>query len=307
MHEAASNHYNWLCRVIDNGYEISFQEQADAQELLKEVVANNPLYLLSEEKAQASKDYIHDELSGQIGDYMSMIHPCVVADPEGVVMIYGVERTDIGWQVYGMSIAYDEITSQFGIPIVAMMIGKLTVVEAGTDIVNYRVGDQHTVGSILLPEKNKIRGVLSDTSRDEDFKEAAQQDFRSALLTAMEQLWYTQKPRVTVVKYGTAPEPRKHKKRPQKTPRADQREVHIILDPDEVREIRKQQGGTHASPVPHKRKAHRRVLRHPRYGDNVGKVIQIGEMDVNCAPGEVIRTPRRIYHVVSVGGNTKKE
>lgn len=59
-------------------------------------------------------------------------------------------------------------------------------------------------------------------------------------------------------------------------------------------------GGTHRSPRPHERTPHTRVLKHPKYGRNVGKVIQVK----GCTVGDydpVIHN-NKIYTVREIAG-----
>ena len=115
---------------------------------------------------------------------------------------------------------------------------------------------------------------------------------------------YINKPKVVVVKETDEKRERAKSKCLDRNlmPRTHQRDVNIILDTEEVKTLCKYKGGTHASPVPHKRRAHKRVLRSPRYKYARGKVIDVGETEVGVKPGEVINHKKKIYHVVSVGG-----
>jgi len=123
------------------------------------------------------------------------------------------------------------------------------------------------------------------------------------LMKAVELYHYTMKPRTVVVK-DIPKKPAKTKKAGKMIPRAHQREVHILLDPDQILEIKREaeQKGTHASPTPHTRRAHSRTYKDPRYVNVRGQTLSVKECNIGVKKGEEIRTQRRIYHVVSVGG-----
>lgn len=60
--------------------------------------------------------------------------------------------------------------------------------------------------------------------------------------------------------------------------RAHQRPNYTILEPSKIREImhiKTPPAGSHRSPIPHERSGHFRTLRHPKYGENVGKTVWI--------------------------------
>jgi len=66
-----------------------------------------------------------------------------------------------------------------------------------------------------------------------------------------------------------------------KIPRAHQRSEFTLLTPDQIRKTYDltEGEGTHSQKVtlksPHERRRHKRVLRHERFGDNIGKVIDV--------------------------------
>lgn len=60
--------------------------------------------------------------------------------------------------------------------------------------------------------------------------------------------------------------------------REHQRPIYTILEPSKIRKImhiKEPSHGSHRSPIPHERSGHYRVLKHPKYGKNVGKHIWI--------------------------------
>jgi hypothetical protein len=76
-----------------------------------------------------------------------------------------------------------------------------------------------------------------------------------------------------------AENPEKYAKRAKiKIPRWDDRERWLVLDPEEIRKRwprRESQGGSHASPVPHLRKGHTKLLTNERYTHKRGQIIRV--------------------------------
>jgi hypothetical protein len=119
--------------------------------------------------------------------------------------------------------------------------------------------------------------------------------------TALIQLDYASKARQTVIEETPPTVIRnpggKH------IPRASERPRIIVLDPDEVLHLRKHpssppQGGHHATPAAHLRRAHQRTLRAERWKKKRGQTIEIDAMMI--CPEMAWTVGRTTYKVVNL-------
>jgi hypothetical protein len=124
-------------------------------------------------------------------------------------------------------------------------------------------------------------------------------DFMTNIMTALGQAQYVCQPRLTLIESS----PRKtrdiHNKRPI---RVHERSQVLFLDPEELRVVYEGTHvpqGTHASPIPHPRKAHTVTFRHERYKRMRGKTIFIHEIHVKA--GDSWKSSQgRIYKVMEL-------
>lgn len=128
-----------------------------------------------------------------------------------------------------------------------------------------------------------------------------EQDLCTNVDTALIQLDYASKARQTVIEETPPTVIRnpggKH------IPRASERPRIIVLDPDEVLHLRKHpssppQGGHHATPAAHLRRAHQRTLRAERWKKKRGQTIEIDAMMI--CPEMAWTVGRTTYKVVNL-------
>lgn len=134
------------------------------------------------------------------------------------------------------------------------------------------------------------------------------QDLGSNVDTALIQLDYASKARQVVVE--ETPPTMLRTPGTKHIPRASERVRTIVLDPDEVVHLRKHssipQGGHHASPIPHMRRAHKRTLRAERWKNKRGQTVEVDATLVR--PGEAWSVGRTTYKIVDLSeGRGKKK
>lgn len=122
-------------------------------------------------------------------------------------------------------------------------------------------------------------------------------------------LWAYQ-PRQTLIRESTEAIERQYKKKHKKASRFDARPHIKIFDPEEVKVLyrnRENNGGTHASPVPHVRRAHVRRYNHPRYVNMRGKTQSVSGTVVNAEAGEEFKVGKQIYCIMKAGDTSPIE
>ena len=302
--------FNNLVRFAEDGYEKPRSlGQINAKTALQSLLKTVPVYLVSEEKRVRAME--HAKATIKHFDYGYPQQFCV-ADDQGVVLVMRNAHTSEGFIVQGLVMICSRMP-ECPHDIITWGLGQVAIKDASIagDWVDFLPEKKSEEGWLCAVDKKTFsHGLLFDKGKlvavpvppEVDRKELALQDFARSISTAFEEMNYTFKPRVTVVtEEQKKAKPIDWSKR-KEIPKAHQRQVHIILDPDEVAVIKRQGEGTHRSPRPHTRRAHMRILRAERFKNARGKVVAIGETEVNVRPGEKIVTPQRIYHVVSVGG-----
>lgn len=295
--EEAESLYTWMCRVIE-------QKVLDpvSKETLVGIMQNSPLYLWSKGKEAKVEEYFDDKTLKifepmKLPVIMSTQNCCCALLEQrvlnesailftGYIIAHSDDEQNLLTSIYGeltlTSTSNGQFRAAFGAPAIAIF--KVN----GTKLEEY--GDPKTMSE-------RMGGPLGS-----QFNQMYAEACTAHLLKAVELYHYTLKPRVVVVK-EIPKKPMKSKKMGKMIPRIHQREVHIILDPDQVREIKREaeQKGTHASPTPHTRRAHARTYKDPRYVNVKGQTLQVKECNIGVKKGEEIKTQHRIYHVVSVG------
>lgn len=118
-------------------------------------------------------------------------------------------------------------------------------------------------------------------------------DIVTNVCTMMSQVQYMSKSRDVIAIESTPHRVREPKKM---IIRAHERARVVLLDPDEVRKIRPSLGGTHASPIPHTRRGHKRRFFAERYKKMRGKTIWINSFDVKG--GDAWEFGSRRYKVI---------
>lgn len=288
----AEQQYNTFARLS----EWLVRNKSGPAQIFLDVVRNTDLYLFSDEKVTKALEYAKENRPDILR--VRELVPVMVADSGSVVMLYTAQETEHGFELAGQMTA-------------SQMAGVDVVVNAGFKIRMEPEGNRYHARVLALrPRIARIAGkefevLATEGNIGQEMYAAAREDSVRHAITAIEELNCTLKPRNVVVVTDS-----KHirkmtaKQRPGTLARADDRPRHVVLDPDEVKELRGKAsgGGTHASPVPHKRRAHQRTYKAERYKNVRGKTVTVKEVSVNCRPGEEIKLPKMIYHVKSVGG-----
>ena len=116
-------------------------------------------------------------------------------------------------------------------------------------------------------------------------------------------LWAYQ-PRQTLIRQSNTSIEKNMQKKQKKALRFDNRPHIKIFDPEEVKVLyhkRDDQGGTHASPVPHIRRSHVRRYSHPRYVNMRGKTQSVSGAVVNALEGENFQVGKQVYCIMKMG------
>lgn len=301
----AEEQYNTLCRFAERGILANLTDpKARAYQRVIQAMLNEfDLYLWTQEKADRCLQHIREH-GICLGEIPFDAFPAISADPGGVVVLSSC------------NLDYDRglLVADF------VMAHKYSAKIEGDVSHFFFTGSGKMLYDLTRTTKTAWKGetegfvsaIFSFNPATKEFTHLpghdelpVRKDAMTHVGTAIEQMWYAYRPRTVVVKTETK-ETRRAKQRgsvPGAVRRAHQKEVHIVLDPDEIKVVKQiaVNKGTHASPIPHKRRAHKRVLKAARFKNARGKVIDIGEVHVNCEPGERIELPKKIYHVVSVG------
>lgn len=297
--EAEEQHL-WFCRAVEQH---NWAADGMSRSEIVGLVNRSPLILFSKEKAERSMEF-HRKLP----PVLKKVRPQLVIDHMSGVLLLEAAEQDECLAVAALTIGYAS-EHDMGLNGVALTHGQLFLRRKGQTM-EYEVamGD-------LFPYVYEVDGkrlgrpfrVESDMGRG-----LTERDFRRGVITALEQLNYLRQPRqILVDDRPVQKRKRKGGAQDQIIARSSDRPALIVLDPEDVQTLRRyeseSQGRRHQPPKPHWRRPHSRTLRHPRWGASVGKVIEVGATNVGVVPGEEIQLPRRIYHVVSVGGHTVNE
>lgn len=287
----AEQQYNTFARLS----EWLVRNKSGPAQVFIDVVRNTDLYLFSDDKVERALEYAKENRPDILR--VRELFPVMVADSGSVVMLYTAQETEHGFELAGQMTA-------------SQMAGVDVVVNAGFKIRMEPEGNRYHARVLALrPRIARIAGkefevLATEGNIGQEMYAAAREDSVRHAITAIEELHYTFKPRNVVVVTDS-----KHirkmtaKQRPGMIARADDRQRHLVLDPDEIKTLRlRVAGGTHASPVPHRRRAHKRTYKDERYKNVRGKTVDVKEATVNLRPGEEIKLPRMVYHVKSVGG-----
>jgi len=313
--------YTLTCRLLERAnLGILIEGAEEAAEDWRKALATGDLYLWSEEKAKACLDF-HKEHIPDFFEIDKVSLPVTHVDHMGSVTILqahvnadgvlGIEVMVAGFEpdMGERDDAPEELENMGGGFFAHGMVFVQKDEDKGAG--QYKMAPQFSFHEPLVIKSDRktmvFLGEEAPQARlymEDAVKERLMRDTANAAITAIEQMFYALRPRETVIR-EVPKKVRKYKGGKHGViPRAEQREVHVLLDPDEVQEIKRSTGeaeGTHASPRPHTRKAHRRVLRSDRFKNAKGRVIEVGMSLVNVKDGETIETPRKVYHVVRAG------
>ncbi|MBD3261685.1 MAG: hypothetical protein GF334_08415 [Candidatus Altiarchaeales archaeon] len=293
----AEQQYNTFVRLSEWLVRGREKQQAPAR-LFLDVVKNTDLYLFSDEKVERSLEYAKESIPDILR--VRELFPVIVADSGSVVMLYTAKETEHGFELAGQMTA-------------SQMSDMDVVVNAGFKIRMKPEGSRYNARVLALRPRvariirKEFEVLATEENIEQEMRSAIAEDSVRHAITAVEELNYTLKPRnVVVVTESKHIRKMLAKQRPGTLARANDRPRHIVLDPDEVKKLKiAAAGGTHASPVPHRRRAHRRTYKAERYKNVRGKTLFVKEANVNCIIGEEIRLPRMIYRVKSVGGENQ--
>lgn len=294
----AEHQHLWFCRAVEQH---DWAAHGMTRSEVIGLVNRSPLILFSREKAERAMKFHR-----QRPPVLTQVRPQLVIDHMSGVLLMETLKQDDCLGVVALTIGQASEDNFEGVKLdgLSLTCGQLFLRQKGQSL-EYEVAAQD-VRSFVYEVQGKRLGqrlaVDTDTGRA-----LAERDFRRGVITALEQLDYMRQPRQVVVEDRPAAGGRQRQSRTQDqvVGRSPDRPAVILLDPESVQVLRRQQhGGSHASPRPHHRRSHTRVLRHPRWGDKVGTVVAVREADVGVKPGEKIELPKRVYHVLSVGGAT---
>lgn len=290
----AENLYTWLCRLIEQ----DFHYTSDKEEFI-ETVKQAPLYLWSREKESVVEQYYDDK---GISIFNKIKLPVIMSTKNCCCVLAKQSfPSEDQTKFETFLIALDgkqppHLTSAHGILTIE------TIIKDGRE--NFEISFQALAIDIYKVEDNKhlkrVANLNEEKTSVPGFDKMFAQASASQVLKAIQLFDYTMRPRVIVIK-EIPKKPRSKVKKKDVVPRLHQREIHLVLDPDEVRIIKKeaQEKGTHASPTPHVRRAHSRTFKHLMYRNMVGQTICVKESSIGVKQGEEIKVRRRIYHVVS--------
>ena len=286
----AEQQYTWLCRVLEQGYK---EGEVDP---VVDFIRDLPLYLLSTEKSKRAEQVAFEQGRKYMQGYEHLPMPCVMADHFSCVVLLKSERIK------------DEIITETLIinhrktdNIIFYTHGLL--VDAEPDGLKHTSNWEYRPQVMWLLELDGTKITPTANLLKDPMGKSMIQDCVSHSKTAIEQLKYATNRSHYIVK-ECGPEMKRFtnkKKKMKKLYRIDQREVHRFYDPEEMKTMYKSRelNGTHASPVPHKRGAHVRVYKHPRFKNVVGKTMKIKEVLVNCKEGEELKIGKKVFHIVS--------
>lgn len=136
-----------------------------------------------------------------------------------------------------------------------------------------------TIPEFIIPITSAERKAIPDggmTVGDETYGRAVKGDFMASVDCGLDQLHYINLPRHYLV--VDTPAHVKSRAKHVKTPRFNDRSKVLMIDPMKVHIIRPHSvsgGGEHASPVPHLRRGHTKVLKAERYKNKRWAVIHI--------------------------------
>lgn len=298
----AEDQYHWLCRIIE-------QKITDnvAKQKLIDIVAEAPLFLWSDEKQKCVLEY-YDKRN--IGVFKPMKLPVIMSARDCCTVLLKqqpLSETTMRFESYLVA----TITEPS--PLLVGVLGYLDLEILNLEDCeenNFKVDFTAPAIAMFRREGNKVieydktdaLGKALNSPSGYAFKKLYAEACTSHILRSVEKYHYTQKPRTIVIKQ-IAKKPAKKQVKAKSIPRSHMREIHLVLDPDQVMEIKREAEakGTHASPCPHVRREHARTYRHPRYKNVRGQTLPVKESHVSFKEGEEIKTARRIYHVVSVG------
>jgi hypothetical protein len=297
--KAAAEQYNYMARMIEqikrlaDGKSNSKYEEGAQSHL--DIFRSAAVYLWSDEKSEKCLQYVQTH-EINVADLFKVGLPAISSDPVSCVMIEEPEmhgediffwyNYSVGDPTLGYLLFYGQVKYQ---PPFLRRDRTCCLSEVRCVAFDIRM-------NFCPPAKVPMEDLIKEANNQVN--------------TAVEQLLYTLVPSTFVVREET-PHTRKREGRgypPGVAPRIIDRPIHTVLMPDEVREIQHQRGeaqGTHASPVPHKRRGHSRVLRHERFKQR-GKQIFVRDTLINCRPGDIIQVRKRFYHVVKAPTTMEK-
>ena len=289
---AAEQQYTWLCRIAEQGY----QDPAESAETLR-MLSEIPLYLFTAEKSDRAVKLAGEGGRAYMMGYQDLPFPCIIADDKSCVAVFQSRLDGQHVKTETMVVAYDQ---ELGVIFYAhgIMVDQDPNNTGETSFWDFQATNWlffQTDGKKLIPQ--------TELPKDPSVSMSAKETCINHSKTALEQFKYVNCRQHYVIKErGAAMKDRKKKKKIRQVPRVHQREVHKVLDPEEMRVLYtgSTSHGTHASPVPHKREGYERTYRHPRYKNMLGKKQKIDAVYVNCKEGDEIEVARRVYHVVSI-------
>ena len=299
----AEQQFNLFANLVEFIYkDTKDTDNGSLGERLMQVVREYDLYLWEMEKVNRAREYADTAKDRSIADLPQDLFPLVSVTPNGLAVLEEFYATERGLVIHYLSASGAEGGAVRTDAVSATAVGMGTCVfppegEGWTDIkFNFLIAQRYA---------DKTYDITPGQSVP-DSQTAAHHICREQIMDALIQMAYVTKPRQTLVVASTKSTQKRQKKGypPGVAPRAQDREVHIVLDPDELRIVKRKateaKGGSHASPVPHRRRAHKRTFKAERYKKAKGQTREFGEVYVKCKPGEKMCLPRKVYHVKRV-------
>lgn len=297
--EEAQALYTWMCRIIEQKV-----DDPQSKEDLIRITKSCPLYLWSRKKEADIEGY-YDDKTIKIFEPMKL--PVIMSTHNCCCLLLKQEilnESKIRFEGYLVAHSNDEeefLTGIYGqLTLTSTADGKFHAGFGAPAIAIFKTEGKH----LTQHGDADYYSEMMDGPLGNEFQRMYAEACTAHMMKALELYDYTKKPRVVVVK-EEAKKPVKNKKKLTTIPRVHQRDVHIVLDPDQVRILKKEaeDKGTHSSPAPHTRRSHSRTYKDPRYVNVRGQTLSVKECNIGFKEGEEIRTQRRIYHVVSIGND----
>jgi len=299
----AEQQFNLFARLVEH-IVANQNEQTEGKNLI-EWIRDLDLYLWTQEKCGMAEEYCKKEVPS-IESISPDLFPCIMVNPRASTIIsefYVTEKGLVLDFVCGSGASGDCVQTA-AVSAMALSMGTVVIPLSAVGMRTAYLAKYSFCLEQMMPDKTWLHTPVSEMSHWE--RDASIYVTKRCIEDALSQALYVMKPRnVLVVESTKRSQKMKNKKHGKGVaPRAGDREVHIVLDPDELRTVRKaaatSRGSSHASPVPHKRRPHKRTFKADRYKKAKGRTKEFGEIYVNCKPGEKICLPRKVYHVKRV-------
>jgi hypothetical protein len=304
--------YNTFVNTIVAGYEKNSREY----KILAEAIEEAPLYLVSEGQYNKALDQWQEGTLPINTALLTRSLPIIFSDHMGTVLLASAMESGDSLQMHAFGMIDVPEADRRSNDFVSIFAANV-LVQTGSlrysDTANMQVQEGWSVSLTKRGSKWDPIHATDLADPNAQFRDAVARDVATNIAMAMTEFFFVTQPRAVVVREEDGKLLKKRRsqiertgKLPKDLPKSREKETHIYLDPTQVQEIvrHKETAAGRSAPAPHKRRAHQRTFKHPRYKAARGKTIVVDAMEVGVKPGEVIKTPRKVYHIVSVGGKS---